>query len=66
MNFFPLVGMLVEHSIAGGNPARIQSRVGEGRGKLQEEGNKARCPECSMVYELAGWKCSPLLAGEEK
>jgi len=55
-----------DHALVYGSPARIQGWVCKCGGKLQEEGNKTRCPDCSMVYELAGRKCSPLLTGEEK
>ena len=54
-----------DYALVYGNPGRIQGWVCQCGVKLQEEGKKAKCPECSKVYLVEGQKCRPLSRREE-
>jgi len=47
-----------DYALVYGNPARIQGWVCQCGGKLKEEQNKAKCPECGKVYKLEQGECS--------
>ena len=55
-----------DYALVYGSPAQLQGWVCECGVRLQEEGSKAKCPECKKVYKLAGQRCSPLLEGKER
>ena len=54
-----------DYALVYGNPSRIQGWVCQCGVKLQEEGEKAKCPECGKVYLVEGQKCRPLSRREE-
>lgn len=47
------------------NPSRIHGWICQCGVKLEEEENKAECPECGKVYKLEGQKCCPLSRREK-
>ena len=49
-----------DYALVYGNPGQVKEWVCQCGVTLQEEGNKAQCPDCGKFYKLDGQKCYPL------